>query len=349
MSLNVKPPGSGWDLVALGEVMLRLDPGDSRIHTARRFDVWEGGGEYNVAKSLSQCFGLRTALASALADNPVGHLVEGLIRAGGVDCSNVLWREYDGVGREVRVGLNFTERGFGPRAPKGCSDRGLSAASQIQPGQIDWNRIFGEQGTRWLHTGGIFAALSPTSPTVVEEAILAAKAHGAIVSYDLNYRPSLWKSTGGPAKAAEVNRRLVSMVDMAVGNEEQFGSIMSRSSVDHLEQLADEFPDLSCFAVTLRTSTYASHNDWAGALFLSGTRYLSRTKVAMPIYDRIGGGDGFAAGVIYGLLCGKEPAWCVECGVAHGALVMTTPGDTSMATLSEVLEAMDSTTVRIDR
>src|ERR1700692_788601 len=186
-----------WDLVSLGEVMLRLDPGDVRVATTRHFQVWEGGGEYNVARGLRRCFGLKTAIVTALADNPVGRLVEDLMLQGGVDQSHVVWTKYDGVGRTVRNGLNFTERGYGVRAALGCSDRGNTAISQLKPGDIDWDNIFGKLGARWFHTGGIFSALSSTTPEVALEAVKAARKHGVIVSYDLNYRPSLWKSLGG--------------------------------------------------------------------------------------------------------------------------------------------------------
>src|SRR6478672_8462198 len=187
-----------WDCVALGEVMLRLDPGNLRVHTTRAFQVWEGGGEYNVARGLKRCFGLDTAIITALADNPVGRLVEDMMFQGGVE-QRVTWVKYDGVGRAVRNGLNFTERGFGVRAALGCSDRGHTAISQLAPGDIDWDEIFGEEGARWFHTGGIFCALSESTPAVAREAMQAAKKHGVIVSYDLNYRDSLWKSIGGPA------------------------------------------------------------------------------------------------------------------------------------------------------
>src|SRR5271163_4759572 len=202
-----------WDLVALGEVMLRLDPGDARISTARRFSVWEGGGEYNVARGLKRCFGLHTAIVTAFADNPVGRLLQDLIYQGGVDQSLIRWVDYDGVGRTVRNGLNFTERGFGVRAALGCSDRGHTAAAALKPGEIDWESIFGAHGVRWFHTGGIFCALSETTPEVAKEAMVAARKHGTIISYDLNYRDSLWTSIGGKARATEVNRELASYVD----------------------------------------------------------------------------------------------------------------------------------------
>ena len=209
MPLNVKPKeGCRWDLVALGEVMLRLDPIGRRIWTTRTFDVWEGGGEYNVARGLKRCFGLDTALVSAFADNPVGRLIQDLIYQGGVDQSLVKWVPFDGVGRSVRNGLNFTERGYGVRAALGCSDRGHTAASQMKPGDFDWDKIFGEYGARWFHCGGIFCALSATTPDLAIEAMTAAKRHGVVVSYDLNYRASLWKTIGGKAKAQEVNRKI---------------------------------------------------------------------------------------------------------------------------------------------
>src|ERR1700722_18677688 len=220
--LVIPDPACRWDCLSLGEVMLRLDPGENRIHTTRQFQAWEGGGEYNVARGLRRCFGLRTAIATALAENPVGRLVEDLILQGGVDQDLIRWTPYDGVGRKVRNGLNFTERGFGVRAAVGCSDRGNTAVSQLKPGDIDWDEIFGKEGSRWLHTGGIFCALSESTPEVAKEAMVAARKHGVMISYDLNYRDSLWKSIGGKARATEVNRELASYVDVMIGNEEDF-------------------------------------------------------------------------------------------------------------------------------
>jgi 2-dehydro-3-deoxygluconokinase len=222
-TLPLKPASEcRFDLVSLGEVMLRLDPGDARIHTTRRFRAWEGGGEYNVARGLKRCFGLRTAIVTAFVDNAVGRLLQDLIFQGGVDQSHVRWVGDDGVGRAVRNGLNFTERGFGVRAALGCSDRGHTAVSQLRPGEIDWDTIFGVDGARWLHTGGIFAALSETTPLVAKEAMTAARRHGTVISYDLNYRPSLWKAIGGKERAREVNRELAPLVDVMLGNEEDF-------------------------------------------------------------------------------------------------------------------------------
>lgn len=353
-----------WDCISLGEVMLRLDPGEGRIHTARHFTVWEGGGEYNVARGLRRCFGLRTAVATALADNPVGRLVEDFILQGGVDTSLIRWIPYDGVGRTVRNGLNFTERGFGMRAAAGCSDRGNTAISQVKPGDFDWAEIFGSRnGSRWLHTGGIFAALSASTADVATEAMDAARAHGTPVSYDLNYRDSLWRSIGGKAKAQEVNRALVRKVDLLLGNEEDFSAMLgvelkgvsedfSELPVAAYEQMLREvaalYPNLKLIASTLRTATTASRNHW-GAIALYEDRIVHVPQIEIDILDRVGGGDSFASGLIYGLLAGKPIEWAVPCGVAHGALAMTTAGDTSMASLAEVERAMKGGSARIAR
>ena len=363
--LAIKSQQDGkWDLVSLGEVMLRLDPGDERISTTRHFRAWEGGGEYNVARGLRRCFGLETAIVTALADNPVGRLIEDLLLQGGVSQKYVRWVPYDGVGRTVRNGLNFTERGFGVRAAVGCSDRGHTAASQLEPGQIDWEQIFSREGARWFHTGGIFCALSETAPQVAQEAMEAAKRAGAVISYDLNYRASLWKSIGGKSKAQEVNRRLAPYVDVMLGNEEDFTAALGFSVAgldEHLstlqsagfkkmiEAVVKEYPSLAVIATTLRNAKTASRNDWGALCYHDGQFYEASVRENLEIYDRVGGGDSFASGLIYGFLSGKDPQWSVECGAAHGALAMTTPGDTTMATLPEVLQAMTSRTARIER
>jgi len=344
--------------------MLRLDPGDERIATTRNFRAWEGGGEYNVARGLKRCFGMDTAIVTALADNPVGRLVEDLMFQGGVSQDYVRWVPFDGVGRSVRNGLNFTERGFGVRAALGCSDRGHTAVSQLKPGEIDWDRIFSKEGARWFHTGGIFCALSETTPQVALEAMQAAKRAGTMVSYDLNYRASLWKSIGGKAKAQEVNRLVASSVDVMFGNEEDFtaalGFAVSGLDEHHsklesagfkqmIEKVVKEYPGLAVIATTLRVARTASRNDWGALCYCDGKFYEAPMRENLEIYDRVGGGDSFASGLIYGLLSGKDPQWSVDCGAAHGALAMTTPGDTTMATRSEVLQAMTSSTARIDR
>jgi 2-dehydro-3-deoxygluconokinase len=365
MSLTLRPPAEcRFDLVSLGEVMLRLDPGDTRIHTTRAFRVWEGGGEYNVARGLRRCFGLRTAVVSAFVDNPVGRLLEDLLLQGGVDASHVRWVSDDGVGRNARNGLNFTERGFGVRAAVGCSDRGHTAVSQLQPGQIDWDEIFGRQGARWFHTGGIFAALSETTPLVAKEAMAAARRHGTIVSYDLNYRASLWKSIGGKARAQQVNRELATHVDVMLGNEEDFTAALgfavegldeNLSALDPanfrkmIAEVLTSHPNFQAVATTLRAVRSASINDWAAVLYCDGQLHRSRAYDGLEIWDRVGGGDSFASGLIYGLLAGKHPQWAVECGAAHGALAMTTPGDTTMASLSEVERVMKGGAARVQR
>ena len=367
-AMRLKEGPVRWDAVSLGEVMLRLDPGEGRVHTARQFSVWEGGGEYNVARGLRRCFGLRTAVATALADNPVGRLVEDLMLQGGVDLELVRWAPYDGVGRTVRNGLNFTERGFGVRAAAGCSDRGHTAIAAAQPGDWDWEEIFGPRnGARWFHTGGIFAALSETTPLVAAEAMEAAGRHGTPISFDLNYRESLWKSIGGKARAQEVNRELVRKVDLLVGNEEDFSAMLGvalegvgedyaelpvASYERMLRDVAAAYPNLKLAATTLRTAHSATRNLW-GAMALA--RAIGGDEIALvpqrevEILDRVGGGDSFASGLIYGLLAGKPVAWALECGVAHGALAMTTAGDTSTATLAEVVRVMQGGPARIAR
>ncbi|MEY3283812.1 MAG: hypothetical protein RIR86_1825 [Acidobacteriota bacterium] len=353
-----------WDAVALGEVMLRLDPGDGRIHTTRTFQAWEGGGEYNVARGLRRCFGLNTAVVTAFADNPVGRLVQDLIYQGGVDQSHVKWVKYDGVGRTVRNGLNFTERGFGVRAALGCSDRGHTAAAQLRAGDIDWERIFGQEGARWFHCGGIFCALSETTPEVALEAMTIARRHGTIISYDLNYRDSLWKSIGGQARAQEVNRRLASMVDVMLGNEEDFTAALGfevegldehHSQLDAgnfrkmIERVVAAYPNIKVVATTLRHAKTATRNDWGAVLYDQGSFYQAPVREDLEIYDRVGGGDSFASGLIYGYLSGQGPQRAVEYGAAHGALAMTTPGDTSMVTLSEVERVMKGAGARVER
>jgi 2-dehydro-3-deoxygluconokinase len=363
--LEIKPAKDcRFDQVSLGEVMIRLDPGEGRIRTAREFRVWEGGGEYNVARGLRRCFELRTGLVSAFADNEVGRLLEDLILQGGVDMSFVQWVPFDGVGRAVRNGLNFTERGFGIRGAVGVSDRGRTAASQMKPGDVDWGHLFGALGVRWFHTGGIFAALSETTAPLAEEALVAAKKHGTVTSYDLNYRPSLWKAIGGHAKAREVNRRIARHVDVMLGNEEDFTACLGLEveGVDahhtHLdvasyrrmiEQAVQAYPNFKVVATTLRAVKSATVNDWGALCWYDGQFVEATHRPGLEVLDRVGGGDSFASGLIYGFLTTGDALRAVNYGAAHGALAMTTPGDTSMASLAEVEKLMGGGGARVER
>ena len=363
--LEIKPAGScAYDLLALGEIMLRLDPGEGRIRTAREFKVWEGGGEYNVARGLRRCFGMKTTVATAFADNDVGRLLEDFILQGGVDPQFIKWAKFDGSGRAVRNGLNFTERGFGVRGAVGVPDRGHSAASQLQPGDFDWDHIFGKLGVRWLHTGGIFAALSDTTPPLVIECVQKAKQYGTVVSYDLNYRPSLWKSIGGQKRAQEVNREIAKYVDVMIGNEEDFTACLGfqvEGADEHLlhidvtafkrmiEAAVKEFPNFKATATTLRAAKTATINDWAAIAWRDGQFFESRKYPDLEILDRVGGGDSFASGFIYGLMTTGDPQKAVDYGAAHGALAMTTPGDTSMVGKDEVEKLMKGGAARVQR
>jgi 2-dehydro-3-deoxygluconokinase len=364
-TLGLRPAGScKYDLVSLGEIMLRLDPGEGRVRTAREFKAWEGGGEYNVARGLRRCFGLKTAVCTAFADNDVGRLLEDFILQGGVDTEFIKWLPFDGVGRVTRNGLNFTERGFGVRGAVGIPDRGHTAASQLKPGDFDWDHIFGKVGVRWLHTGGIFAALSDSTPKLVVEAVQAAKRHGTIVSYDLNYRPSLWKSIGGPQRAQEVNREIAKHVDVMIGNEEDFTACLGfkvEGADEHLlhidvsafkkmmQAAVKQYPNFKVAATTLRAAKTATRNDWGAICWMDGKFYESRPYPDLEILDRVGGGDSFASGLIYGLMSYPDPQQAVECGAAHGALAMTTPGDTSMASKDEVEKLMKGGGARVQR
>ncbi len=353
-----------WDCMSFGEVMLRFDPGFGRVRNSRSFQVWEGGGEYNVARAMRKCWGKRAAVVTALPKNDLGWLVEDLMMQGGVDQRHVIWRDFDGLGRNTRVGLNFTEKGFGVRAALGCSDRGHSAASQIKPGEVNWEKIFGEEGVRWFHTGGIFAALAPNTAEAVIEAVQIAKKYGTIVSYDLNYRASLWKSQGGQEGARKINREIARHVDVMLGNEEDFTACLGfevEGMDEHISKIdpvnfkkmiataVKEFPNFKVAATTLRNARTATFNDWGAVIWAGGNFYEAPMRENLEIYDRVGGGDGFASGLAYGFMEGKGPQAAVEYGAAHGALAMTTPGDTSMVNVKEVEAIMKGKGARVIR
>lgn len=340
-----------YDIVSLGEVMVRFDPGEERIAQTRSFRVWEGGGEYNVARGLRRVFGKRAAIITALVDNPIGRLAEDLMLQGGVDVSHVVWRAYDGVGQSARNGLYFMERGFGLRNGLAAMDRGHTAVAQLQPGDVDWETLFGRDGVRWFHTGGIFCALSETTPLVAKEAMQAAQRHGTIVSYDCNYRPSLWKDRGGRARAAEVNRELASFVDVLFGHEGDLATELIEASfkapshslesyVAMAERVRQAHPNFRVIATATRTPHTASRNDFGGYAYAGGRCFEAKEQQNLDILDRVGGGDSFGAGFIASLLEERGVEWALNCGVAHGALAMTTPGDNSYATREEVERVM---------
>ena len=363
--LKIRPAAeTKWDCASFGEVMLRFDPGFGRVRNARSFQVWEGGGEYNVARAMRKCWGKRSTVVTALPENDLGWLVQDLIWQGGVDTSHLIWRAFDGLGRNTRVGLNFTEKGFGVRAALGCSDRGYSAASQIRPGEVDWEKLFGEEGVRWFHTGGIFAALASNTAEAVIEAVEVAHKYGTIVSYDLNYRASLWKSHGGKDGAQKVNRTIAPHVDVMIGNEEDFTACLGfavEGLDEHISKIdpanfkkmiaeaVKTFPNFKVAATTLRNAKTASFNDWGAVIYAGGQFYEAPLRENLEIYDRVGGGDGFASGLAYGFLEGKGPQAAVEYGAAHGALAMTTPGDTSMVNVKEVEAIMKGKGARVIR
>ena len=365
LNLKLKPAGTyRYDAVSLGEIMLRLNPGEGRIRTAREFKAWEGGGEYNVVRGLHKCFGLHTGVLTAFADNEVGRLLRDLIEQGGVDTDLIYWKKTDGIGRVCRNGLTFTERGFGIRGAVGCSDRANTAISQATPADFDFERVFGELGVRWLHTGGIYAALSEQSCQTVIEACKAAKKYGTVISYDLNYRPSMWSAIGGLDKAREVNREVAKYVDVMIGNEEDFTACLGLKVEGNDENLkalnldgyykmiakaAKQYPNFKVIATTLRTVRTATVNDWKAICWADGEIYQSKEYNGLEIMDRVGGGDSFASGLVYGLMTTGDAEKAVNYGAAHGALAMTTPGDTSMASVNEVEAVMGGAGARVKR
>jgi 2-dehydro-3-deoxygluconokinase len=345
--------------------MLRLDPGEGRIRTARTFTPWEGGGEYNVARCAERVFGLNGAVLTGLAKNDVGLLIESLALSSGIDMSYTKWFDYDGIGKSVRNALNFTERGFGVRAALGVSDRANSATSKLKADDFDLDKLFVKDGVKWLHTGGIFASLSESTAECAKDIMRIAKENGVIISYDLNYRPSLWQSQGGLEKARAVNRELAKYVDVMIGNEEDFTAslgisvdnqdeTLSELSIDVYKQIiakaSAEFPNFEVIATTLRQVKTATVNDWGAIAWSKQDGFAQATqRDGLEILDRVGGGDSFASGLIYGILTYQDIQKAVNYGAAHGALAMTTPGDTSMANLAEVEKLVKGGSARVVR
>ncbi len=307
---------------------------------------------------------MNTAVITAFADNEVGRLMKDFIEQGGVDTSLIYWKKTDGIGRICRNGLNFTERGFGVRGAVGCSDRANTAISQATPEDLNFEHIFGELGVRWLHTGGIYAALSEQSCETVIEAIKTAKKYGTVVSYDLNYRPSMWSAIGGLEKCQEVNKEIAKYVDVMIGNEEDFTACLGlqiegqdaglkKLNIDGYKKMIDHaaeiYPNFKAIATTLRTVKTATVNDWKAICWADGQIYQSKEYNGLEILDRVGGGDSFASGLVYGLMTTQDPEKAVNYGAAHGALAMTTPGDTSMASVDEVEGLMGGAGARVKR
>lgn len=329
-----------WDLVSLGEVLLRFDPENERIHTARSFRVFDGGAEYNVARNLTKVFRQKTAIITALADNALGRLAEDFVFQAGVDASEIVWRS---GGADTRNGIYFIERGFGLRAPASCFDRANTAVSQLKTGEINWHEIFNQNGTRWFHTGGVFVGLSETTPDVAREAMIEARKNGAIVSFDLNYRDSLWKNKGGREAANAVNRELFPFADVVFGAMD-FDARLSQFDAEKFRQAAEkmlsEFADLKIICSTLREVHSASRHDLSAVCFTNGEVFKAKNYQDIDVLDRVGSGDAFASGLIYGLLAKKDFQYAVECGAAHACLAMTAPGDNSAATLAEIENLM---------
>jgi 2-dehydro-3-deoxygluconokinase len=361
MSWSIKPADAcELDLVSLGECMLRLSPAaHGRIEFAPSLEVWVGGGEYNVAYALAR-LGLRTGWIGGLNTSPMGRIIANHARAVGVDISQAVMRPYDGVGKANRIGLNFTEVGTSQRPSTTLYDRGHSATAGIKPGEIDWQTLFHQRGVRWLHTGGIFTALSENARQVVAEAVIAAHDAGTIVSYDLNFRSKLWSS----AEAIATTHPLVPYIDCLIGNEEDFqkvlgyevegvdvekGQIDTTAFMAMTERVVADYPNIKVVGTTLRGVKTALVNDWSAIMWHDGTFYAGLSLPGLEIEDRVGGGDGFASGFTYGFLTGLAPQQCVDLGVAHGALLMSTRGDTSQITLAELNHLAAGGSARIQR
>ena len=347
--LHIRNTKTAWDLASLGEVMLRFDPGEERLHNARNFRVWEGGGEYNVARGLSKVFKKNTTIITALVKNSLGELTEDLIMQGGVNISNILWREDSA---EVRNGLYFIERGFGLMSPKSCFDRENTAISQAKSRDFDWQKIFKEKSVKWLHTGGVFTGLSTTTPEVAESAMKAARENGTIVSYDLNYRDSLWKDRGGKEEANKLNKKLLPFADVVFGVPDYASSIVDFDKEGFrtaAKKLQNDFPNLQVIATTFREARSASRHNLTAACFAGGEVFKAPRFLDVPVFDRVGSGDSFASGFIFGMLEDKGTQYAVECGTAHSCLAMATPGDNSMARLDELEKLMSGGDLNVVR
>ncbi len=361
MALQIRPASEcQFDLVSLGECMVRLSPpGHGRIEFANKLEVWVGGGEYNVSYALSR-LGLRTGWVGGINDTPIGAMVRNHARSVGVDVSHVVTRKYDGVGNRDRIGLNWTEVGTGRRAAVTLYDRGHSATAGLKPGDVDWKKLFKDQGVRWFHTGGIFSALSDGTRQIVAEAVKAAHEAGTIVSYDLNFRSKLWDSK----TAIATTKPLVPYIDCLIGNEEDFqqvlgyevkgvdvekGEIDTTAFKDMVNRVVKDFPNIKVVGTTLRGVKTALVNDWSAIMWHAGQFYDGIEFADLEIEDRVGGGDGFASGFTFGFLTGKQPQECVNLGVAHGAMLMSTRGDTSQITLKELQHVAGGGSARIVR
>lgn len=357
--LAIRTDACELDLLSLGALVHRLDPGIIPFRKARTFDIHVSGGEYNVAANLADCFGLKTGIATAMVYYGIGELVQGRVREMGVKPFYKHF-EHDGV-RGPNIATVYSDRGQGVRPPVVFYNRANEAGGMLKPGDFDWNAIFGA-GVRWFHSGGIFAALSSTTSELIVEGMQAAKKHGAVTSFDLNYRAKLWATIGGAAKGQEMIGKIVRNVDMLVGNEEdlQKGLGIEGQDVEHksdldpeaffkmIERAVDKFPNVKMVATTLREVKSTNRHEWAAVLWYDGQRYVSPT-MQLDVIDRIGGGDGFASGLIYGMLTGKSPEQSLRLGWAHGALITTFPGDTTMAKLPEVETLAKGGSARVQR
>ncbi len=333
------------DFASLGEILLRFDPENERIYNARSFRIFDGGAEYNVARTLAKVFRQRTSIITALADNSLGRLAEDFAQQAGVDTSEIIWRDHDGMGSNTRNGLYFIERGFGLRAPDSCFDRGHTAVSQLKAGDIDWQNIFARKKVRWFHTGGIFTGLSETTPQTALEGVEVAKANGAVVSYDLNYRGSLWKNRGGKDAANKLNSEFLPFADVVFGViSDDFKPGAAKFDVEKFKNAAeimhDDFPNLQMIVSTLRDVHNAGSHNFGAACFADGKVFIADKYEKTSVLDRVGSGDAFVSAFVYGLLNGKSTQLALDLGTAHGVLAMTSIGDNSTATISEIEQLM---------